>query len=502
MLRFKSIFFRYMATFLLINIILFAVLTATISVIVNSYGTNMKTEALSNAANSATMYILNDYKSEYYPSFEGYILKESKDLVLLLGLLSVNDNGMLMFITDPGGAVVHWGSSANISLSSEAVANENGEYRIPSSVNILLKSGDHVCRTDEMQGFFSSSHLYYAIPLFEDGEYVGATFASANSTGTDALLSTMNRTVTMAVLWLMIASLIAVYFITERYISPIRDMSRAARSFANGSFDARVNVIGHDEVAELATAFNNMASSLQTLEDMRRSFLANVSHDLRTPMTTISGFIDGIIDGAIPPEQHEYYLGIIAGEVRRLSRLVSQLLDISRIEAGERQFYPTVYDICEQGREIIISNVQRLEDKGLDVRFECDSDNMYVLADKDSIHQIFYNICDNAIKFSKENGIYEINITEKNGAVHVSVYNEGEGIPEEDLPFIFERFYKSDKSRGKDKTGVGLGMYISRAIIEAQGQKIWVESEAGKWCRFTFTLQGVKNTERIKSNDT
>ena len=502
MFRFKSIFFRYMATFLLINVILFAVLTATISVIVNSYGTNMKTEELSNAANSAALYIQNDYKSEYYPSFEAYMLKETKDITLLLSLLSVNDKGMLMFVTDPEGTVIHFGASENIGIATEAVDNGEGEYRIPSSINILLKSGEHICRTDEMQGFFNSSHLYYAIPLFEDGEYAGAAFASANGTGTDALLSTMNRTVTMAVLWIMIASLIAVYFITERYISPIRDMSRAARSFANGSFDARVDVIGHDEVAELATAFNNMASSLQTLEDMRRSFLANVSHDLRTPMTTISGFIDGILDGAIPPEQHEYYLGVIASEVRRLSRLVSQLLDISRLEAGERQFHPTVYDICEQGREIVISNIQRLEDKDLDVRFECDSDNMYVLADKDSIHQIFYNICDNAIKFSKEKGVYEISIREKSGTVYVSVYNEGEGIPEEDVPFIFERFYKSDKSRGKDKTGVGLGMYISRAIIEAQGQKIWVESEHTKWCRFTFTLQSVKNTERIKNNDT
>jgi signal transduction histidine kinase len=123
---------------------------------------------------------------------------------------------------------------------------------------------------------------------------------------------------------------------------------------------------------------------------------------------------------------------------------------------------------------------------------------MYVLADKDAIHQIFYNICDNAIKFSREGGAYEIDISEKNGTVYVSVYNEGEGIPEEDLPFIFERFYKSDKSRGKDKTGVGLGMHISRAIIEAHGQKIWVESEHGKWCRFTFTLQGVKNDGKDK----
>ncbi len=494
----KSVFFKYIATFMLINIIVFAVLTATISVIVNSYGTNKKTESLSNAANSAAVYIQNAFENQEFPDFKTYLLNDNGPLKFLLELLSVNDESMLMFITDEDGRVIHFGGSEDISISTEASSQKSGIYKIPKSTTKSLASGEHISATDDLNGFFMGPHICYAIPLFNDGAYVGSIFAASNSTGTDALLSTMTRTVTMAVLWIMLASLIAVYFITERFISPIREMSRAARSFANGQFDARVDVIGDDEVAELATAFNNMASSLQNLEDMRRTFLANVSHDLRTPMTTISGFIDGILDGAIPPEQQGYYLEVIASEVRRLSRLVSSLLDISRIEAGERKFTPTVYDICEQGREIVISNIQRLEDKNLDVRFECELDNMYVLADKDAIHQIFYNICDNAIKFSREGGAYEINIREKSGTVFVSVYNEGEGIPEEDLPFIFERFYKSDKSRGKDKSGVGLGMHISRAIIEAHGQKIWVESEYGKWCRFTFTLQGVKNDGKDK----
>lgn len=504
MKRFKGVFFRYMATFILLNVILFAIITATISVIVNSYGTNVKTESLSGAANSAAVYIKSDFENDDYPDFKSYLLQENDDLRLILELLSVNDSSMLMFIADDDGQIIHFGSNEKVSLPSEAQTEEGGKYYISEKVRATLEKGEHVSLMDDMDGFFDSTHLYYAIPLYNDGNYAGAVFAVASNTDTGALLSTMTRTVTMAILWILLASLIAVYFITERFVAPIKSMSIAAKSFANGSFDARVDVIGNDEVAELATQFNNMASSLQTLEDMRRSFLANVSHDLRTPMTTISGFIDGILDGAIPPEKHEYYLGVIASEVRRLSRLVSQLLDISRLEAGERKFTPTVYDICEQGREIVISNIQRLEDKKLDVRFECDRDNMYVLADKDAIHQIFYNICDNAVKFSREGGIWEIKITEKSGTVTVSVYNEGEGIPAEDIPYIFERFYKSDKSRGRDKTGVGLGMYIARAIIEAQGQRIWVESEEGKWCRFGFTLQSVKNDKmklRINSED-
>ena len=205
-------------------------------------------------------------------------------------------------------------------------------------------------------------------------------------------------------------------------------------------------------------------------------------------MTTISGFIDGILDGAIPKEKHEYYLGVIASEVRRLSRLVSALLDITKIQAGERKFTMENLDICEMCRQVLISSEQRIEAKKLDVEFECDRDNMYAVGDKDAIHQIVYNLMDNAIKFSYEDGKYRISIKEDGQKIVTSVYNEGVGIPESDIPYVFDRFYKSDKSRGLDKTGVGLGLYIARTIIDAHGENIFVESEKGKWCRFTFTL--------------
>jgi len=290
-------------------------------------------------------------------------------------------------------------------------------------------------------------------------------------------------------MWVMCAAIIVSYFISEKTVAPLRHMSKAAKAFASGQLDVRVPVIGDDEISELAIAFNNMASSMATLENTRRSFLANVSHDLRTPMTTISGFIDAIIDGVIPPEKHEYYLKIIASEVRRLSRLVSSLLDISRIQAGERKFNMISFDICEMAREILISCEQRIEDKHLDVEFDCDEDNMRVIADKDAIHQILYNICDNGIKFSKDGGKYRVSIKEREKKIYVSVFNEGEGIPPEDLPMIFDRFYKSDKSRGLDKTGVGLGMYIAKTIIDAHNESISVNSKHHEWCEFIFTLK-------------
>jgi signal transduction histidine kinase len=287
----------------------------------------------------------------------------------------------------------------------------------------------------------------------------------------------------------MLAAVIAVYFITEKIIHPLRAMTGAAKKFAKGDFSARVTVYGKDEVAELANAFNNMAESLDTLEKMRNSFLANVSHDLRTPMTTISGFIDGITSGAIPPEKHEYYLGVISAEVHRLSRLVSQILDVSRLESGDRKFAFADFDVAEVARIILISFEQKIENKHLDVEFDSESDEMIAYGDKDAIYQVLYNLCHNAIKFSRDGGKFAIRISRTQGKkICVSVFDEGQSISSEDSKLVFDRFYKTDQSRGLDKNGVGLGLYISKTIMDAHSENIWVESD-NIGTEFFFTLK-------------
>jgi len=269
----------------------------------------------------------------------------------------------------------------------------------------------------------------------------------------------------------------------------MRRMRIAAKKFASGHFDVRVPVQGHDEVAELAVAFNDMATSLEKLEDLRSTFLANVSHDLRTPMTTISGFVDGIIEGIIPPEKQGHYLEIISVEVKRLSRLVSSLLDLSRIQAGDRKFVPTAFDICEMGRLILIGFEQKIEAKNLDVEFDITDDRMMAYADHDAVYQVFYNLCDNAVKFSREGGKYRISIHDVDKKIKVSVYNQGQGIPLDDIPYVFERFYKSDKSRGLDKSGAGLGLFIAKTIMNSHGEDLTVDSVYGEYCEFSFTLK-------------
>ncbi len=499
---FKSVFTKYMTVFVLILLFSFLLLTLILSALVNGYNVNVKMNAVSDAARSVSAYLVNTFKESGSADFDEYLSAQGGRLSPFIELLCDSGDEMLLWVIDGQGQTAFTGGGDAAQAVESALPSADGRYILPESVRTALMTDGSLSVRGTLDGFFRTSRCTCGAAIrAEDGTFLGAVVASTESEGMGGLLEAMNKTVLMSTLWVMLAALVALYFLTERMVAPLRSMSRAAKQFADGKFDVRVPVTGSDEIAELAQAFNNMADGLAAIDEMQRSFIANVSHDLRTPMTSISGFIDGILSGAIPPEKQEYYLGVISSEVHRLSRLVSTLLDISRIQAGERKFTMANFDICELSRQILISFEQKIEARGLDVSFECDDERMEVCADRDAIHQVLYNICDNAIKFSRDGGKYQIRITEHDRRVCVSVFNEGIGISEADLPHVFDRFFKSDKSRGLDKTGVGLGMYISRAIIEAHGGKIWAESEAGQWCRFSFTLTKPSALEKLKNSD-
>lgn len=481
---FKSVFAKYIAAFTSIIFISFLVLVVLIVSMVNNYAVTAKQEQLENSAVTVAGFLsVRMHGDNTDPAaFAQMVTGLQVDVDRILSATSAMGEEISVLITDNSGEVLRMGNGGNATGSSAV---------IPRSVMEQAHDGVQSSELSELAGVFSVPQYYYASPVYTtDGTGVcGMVFACAPSATLDTLLGMMIKTVIIGSAWVMLAALMVVYVISERVIGPLRDMSKMAKAFAAGNFDARVPVRGKDEVAELALAFNNMAGALSQLETMRNTFIANVSHDLRTPMTTISGFIDNILSGAIPPERHTYYLGLIKNEVQRLARLVASLLDISRIQAGDRKFEMKPFDICEMGRLILISFEAKIEAKHLDVEFECDRERMEVLADHDAIYQIFYNICDNAVKFSREGGKLRVRLNEISGRrVRIGVYNEGEGIAAADLPFVFERFYKGDKSRGLDRSGVGLGMFISKTIIEAHQQKIWVESEEGRYCEFLFTL--------------
>lgn len=273
-----------------------------------------------------------------------------------------------------------------------------------------------------------------------------------------------------------------------RQTKPLKEMAAAVRKFGHGEFDIRVAVCGRrDEVGELAQAFNAMADSLAKAEARRSEFVANISHELKTPMTTIAGFADGIMDGTIPQEREADALMTISAETRRLSRLVRRMLDLSRLQSAEHVTAQEQFDASEVLLRVLVSLETKINAKGLDVDADLPEESVTVWGDPDAITQVCYNLLDNAIKFSREAGTITLTVAPKGDKASVSIRNLGETIPPQELPMLFDRFHKSDKSRSEDREGVGLGLYIVKTILNNHKENISVTSEKGI-TEFTFTL--------------
>ena len=277
-------------------------------------------------------------------------------------------------------------------------------------------------------------------------------------------------------------------FLMRKLTDPLQKITDAAQRFGGGDFSVRVEgVEGEGEVVDLARTFNQMAENIQSNDNSRGQFMGNIAHELRTPMTTIKGFIDGMLDGTIPPEENQRYLAIVSQETGRLARLVQNMLDITKLEAGEVPIHAKTYDVWQTITDVVLSDEQRIEDGKIDIQ-GLGGDPLPIYADPDFVHQVVYNIVDNAIKFTPEKGVITFSAQRRGDMVEVRIENTGAGIAAEALPFVFERFYKEDRSRGMNTRGSGLGLHICKILINLSGGEIHAESEEGQWCRFVFTL--------------
>ena len=337
-------------------------------------------------------------------------------------------------------------------------------------------------------GIYSQPHYVGATAVHSGTKTVGYVVASAPASALRGLIKTVIKLYLLAAVVPIIVMFFALYAMTYRLTKPMKQMSEAARAMAQGDFSRRIPVTSDDEIGQLAASFNQMTNALVQLEGMRRSFVANVSHELKTPMTTIGGFIDGIIDGTIPPERRDHYLGIVSGEVKRLSRLVQTMLDLSKLESGEFALKPEEFNFRELLLNIVLSQEQRIENKNITVEGLESTQDIEINADKDLIHQAIYNLVDNAVKFTEPGGTMSFSLTAQQHYMTFSVTNTGTGIPRESLPLVFERFYKVDKSRSANKNGTGLGLYIVKTIIKNHGGNIVVSSRENEYTTFTVTL--------------
>ncbi len=341
-------------------------------------------------------------------------------------------------------------------------------------------------------GLYSQPRYIYSVPIRNGGGIVvGIAILSQTADKNDAMLEKLTDIyITLSVLAVLIAGAVIGLFV-KRQNSPLKEMAKTAHAFGHGQLDARVNIPKHysSEVEELALAFNNMASSLQKSEYQRQEFVANVSHELKTPMTTIGGYIDGILDGTIPEEKSHHYMRIVSEETKRLSRLVRSMLDISQLqqEQGIPEEKKLRFDLEECAGQVLITFEQKITAKAVEVEVEMPEHPVYILANQDYITQVIYNLMDNAVKFCPVGGTVGLRIRESDNKAYISIYNDGDTIPAQELPLVFDRFHKLDKSRSQNREGWGLGLYIVKTIVCSHGENISVSSRDGR-TEFTFTM--------------
>ena len=383
-----------------------------------------------------------------------------------------------------------WDTSSNTMLTTDD-ALEGMEISLPSLVTRRVLKGDTYSGMTDLN-IYPNRRYVVGVPILSDaplGERVlGMVLAVTDAGSLTEMWRAFLWIFAMTAITVILIAFVASSVVAMRQTKPIKEMATAARRFAGGDFDIRVNPADRDdEIGELAEAFNAMADSLQQTEQQRREFIANISHELKTPMTSISGYAEGILDGTIPQDQEEHYLHIISDESRRLSRLVRRMLEVSRIQSADLLKEKAPFDICESMRRALISLEKKITDRNLDVDADIPDEPCLVLGDKDLITQVIYNLLENAAKFAYPGSTLYLGLKNRGDKAEVAVRNVGDTIPAEELPRLFERFHKTDKSRSEDKDGVGLGLYIVKTILDQHQEQIWVTSEAGV-TTFSFTM--------------
>lgn len=335
---------------------------------------------------------------------------------------------------------------------------------------------------------YKSPHYVAAYKLKSKGNFIGYTVATSSAVQVIDMLKKTARIYFISAIVPIVIMFAVLYFLAYRFTKPLKLMSEAARAMANGDFSRRIPVTTDDEIGELAISFNDMTNSLARLEETRKDFIANVSHELKTPMTTIGGFIDGIIDGTVEPDKQEHYLTLVSDEVKRLSRMVDSMLNVSRIESKEFSLKYELFDFKEMLIGVVIGQEQRIEEKMCEIIGLDELPAAFIKADKDLIYRVIYNLVDNAVKFTNQNGKITFSLRLDSKKLFFKIENTGKGIKKSDLPFIFEKFYKGDKSRSAVKDSTGLGLYLVKTIIKNHGGNITVTSVEDDFTAFSITL--------------
>ena len=371
------------------------------------------------------------------------------------------------------------------------------------AADLMMENGEPIRITGTMNGIFNENMITVGYPVARnvlipnlfDGTTVTVTyffmvFASEPLTEVEAMTREFIRLTLLCILIAAVISLVLVYFSSRTISRPIHKISEAAKVIADGNFEKRIAVKSKDEISQLAESFNYMAERLNDHEEHRREFIANISHDLRSPLTSIKGFLRAIIDGTIEEEHREKYLNIIMDETDRVAKLANDILDISKAQNIGIELNTVDFDVNELIKHTAALFESTAAKNNIEMNMEFSDAKLFVDADREKIQRVIYNLLDNALKFTQPQGVVQIEtkidlFMEK---AHIKIKDNGIGMSVEEQKRVFDRFYKVDESRGGDKNGSGLGLSIVREFIKAHGETVEIISEPGKGCEFRFAL--------------
>lgn len=384
-----------------------------------------------------------------------------------------------MFIVDENGQCYY-------ATGESKSAPGNGAF-VDSSVISKATKGKYV-ETGTLGGALEERCFIVGYPVIINNVQNGVVFASVPMRQSSTYTAGIFKIILYAGIIVMLIAFLASYLASAQMTKPLRQMAQVVKKIESGDFSARLPVDRKDEMGLLADSINKMAVSVGQLEGMRRDFISSVSHELKTPMTTISGFVDGILDGTIPKEESSKYLQIVSDETKRLSRLVNSMLQLSRLQSETIKLNKTTFNLSDMIISVFLSFEQKIEDKHLEISGLDLLRPVSITADRDLIYQVVYNLTENAIKFTPEGGTISVTSNVEKQLVKFSIRNTGEGLRQSEMAKIFERFYKTDRSRSNDKTGMGFGLYIVKTIVGLHNGKITVGSVLGEYTQFDVTL--------------
>ena len=393
-------------------------------------------------------------------------------------------------------------SWAKFTASDITVVNRDGKISnstcgiksIPDKLLNSITTDKVVIQKSDFNDFYDNKVISFSLPLHNKGNVIGAMIFNRSLPDLRGAVFELLALFILSSLTSIFISIVIIYVQAKKISAPIASINKAAQNIAKGNFNQRVDVTTHDEIGQLASTFNFMASSIEKSEENRQRFISDVSHELRTPMTSITGFVQGILDGTIDEDQRENYLKIVLDESTRLTKLVNDMLEMSKMQSQEFKLEIKPFDVNSLIGSVLIGLESKIEEKGLDVDVDFRAENLIALGDKDQIKRVLLNLIDNAVKFSRQNTVIGIKTSIDKGKAHISISNTGDEISENDLIHIFDRFYKTDKSRQRDRTGAGLGLSLVQNIINAHSQDIWVtnkkSTDNGAYVTtFEFTLE-------------